>query len=219
MKKTKLLWYLLTIIPIILLILGYLYPNTFFSNQELLRNYVSSFGIFAPIVFIAIQILQVVLTPINHYVIGIVGGFTFGLWRGFLYNFIGRVIGTLIAFWLGRKFGRKIIKHVVKPKTLEKYDWLFEKGALVLFLMYFLPLFPDDELSYLAGFSSMKSKVFIPIMILGHIGGSLGLALVGNGLSMSDPIFIIFSIITLIAGILFVFCYKRIYKEIKLKRK
>ncbi len=213
MKYVKIIWYILTIVPIILLILGYVYPSSFFSNQEQIRNFVESYGILAPIVFVIIQILQVVLTPISHYVVGLAGGFIFGTWYGFILNWIGRVIGTLIAFYLGRKFGRKIIKHVVKQETLSRYDKIFEKGKLILFLMYFLPLFPDDELSYLAGFSSMRARVFIPIMLLGHIGGSLGLAFLGSGLSYSNPLFIIFSVITLIAGILFVIFYKRHIKN------
>ena len=49
-----------------LLILGYIYPSSFFSNQEALRNYVESFGVFAPIVFIILQIIQVVVTPFSH---------------------------------------------------------------------------------------------------------------------------------------------------------
>lgn len=131
---------------------------------------------------------------------------------GFLYNWVGGVVGTLVAFYLGRKFGRKIVKHLVKPATLNKYDKIFEKGKLILFLMYFLPLFPDDELSYLAGFSSMKARAFIPIMLLGHIGGSLGLAYLGSGLSYKDPFFILFSIITLVCGTLFILYYRKLYK-------
>ena len=164
MKTKSIIWYLLAVIPILLLILGYVFPSSFFSNQEQLRSFVNSYSIFAPIIFIIIQILQVVLTPISHYVVGIAGGFLFGTWLGFLYNWIGRVIGTFIAFYLGRKFGRKIIKHLVKEETLRKYDKVFEKGKTILFLMYLLPLFPDDELSYLAGFSSIKAKVFLPIV-------------------------------------------------------
>ena len=213
MRYSKIIWYLLTIIPIILLILGYIYPSSFFSNQERIRDFVESYGIFAPIVFVIIQILEVVLTPISHYVVGLAGGFIFGTWYGFILNYIGRVIGTLIAFYLGRNFGRRIIKHLVKQENVAKYDKLFEKGRLILFLMYFLPIFPDDEISYLAGFSSMKARVFIPIILLGHIGGSLGLAFLGSGLSYSSPLFIIFSLITLIAGVLFVIFYKRHVKS------
>lgn len=211
MKKAKLIWYILTIIPIILIILGYIFPSAFFSSQESIRTFVNSFGIFAPIAFIILQILQVVLTPISHYTVSIAGGFIFGLWQGFIYNYIGRVIGTAIAFYLGRKFGRKIIQHVVKPETLQKYDYYFNKGKLLLFLAYFLPLFPDDELSYLTGFSSMSPWVFLPIMAIGHLSGSLSLAYIGNGIqSIKEPMFIFLSLITLIGGIWFVLKYRKI---------
>lgn len=210
MNSKKILWFLVALVPILLLILGYAFPNTFFSNQEALRLYLESFGIWAPLVFILLQIIQVVITPFSHYVVSILGGYMFGTWLGFIYNLIGRIIGTLIAFYLARKYGRFIIKKLVKQETIKKYDKLFEKGKGILFLMYFLPLFPDDELSYLAGFSSIKSKIFIPLMALGHIGGSLGLAYIGSGLSYKDPLFIIWSILTLVAGFLFLKYYKKI---------
>ncbi len=211
MKKTKLIWYILTFIPIILIILGYIFPSAFFSSQESIRNFVNSWGVFAPIAFILLQILQVVITPISHYTVSIAGGFIFGLWGGFIYNYIGRIIGTAIAFYLGRKFGRKIIQHVVKQETIQKYDYYFDKGRWLLFLAYFLPLFPDDELSYLAGFSSMSPKVFLPLMIIGHLSGSLSLAYIGNGIqSIREPMFIFLSLITLVGGIWFVLHYRKI---------
>jgi len=211
MKKIKLVWYLLTFIPVALLIIGYIFPSQFFGNQEEIRNFVNQFGIFAPLAFILLQILQVILTPLSHYTVSIAGGFIFGTWLGFIYNWIGRVIGTAIAFYLGRYLGRKIIKYVVKEETIKKYDYYFEKGKLLLFLAYFLPLFPDDELSYLAGFSAMRPKIFLPLMAIGHISGSLSLAYIGNGIqSVKEPMFIILSLITLIGGIWFVWHYRKI---------
>ncbi|MCG2809477.1 MAG: VTT domain-containing protein [Candidatus Portnoybacteria bacterium] len=211
MKKIKLFWYLLTIIPIVLLILGYVFPLHFFSSQDSIREFVNQFGIFAPIIFILIQILQVIITPFSHYTVSIAGGFIFGTWLGFLYNLIGRVIGTAIAFYLGRIFGRKIIKYMVKPETIEKYDYYFDKGKLLLFLAYFLPLFPDDEISYLAGFSAISPKIFLPLMAVGHIGGSLSLSYLGNGVqSIKEPMFIFLSLITLIGGIWFAWHYREI---------
>lgn len=211
MKKIKFFWYVLTFLPILLLIIGYIYPSSFFSNQEAIRDFVISYGVFAPIVFILIQILQVIITPFSHYAVSIAGGFIFGTWEGFIYNWIGRVLGTVIAFYLGRIFGRKIIKHVVKKETLEKYDYMFNKGIVLLFLAYFLPLFPDDELSYLAGISLISLKVFLPIIIIGHIGGSLSLAYLGNGIkSVTEPMFIILCLLALIGGVWFALQYKKI---------
>ncbi|MDD2478180.1 MAG: hypothetical protein PHW45_04370 [Candidatus ainarchaeum sp.] len=74
----KILWWAIILIPILFLIYGYIYPSTFFSNQEIIRDYILSFGSFAPLAYILPQIVQVVITPINHYVIGILGGYIFG---------------------------------------------------------------------------------------------------------------------------------------------
>lgn len=214
MKRIKIGWYLLTFIPIVLLILGYFSPSQFFSNQENIRTFVDQFGIFSPLTFVILQILQVIITPFSHYAVSIAGGFIFGVWQGFIYNWIGRVIGTAIAFYLGRYLGRKIIKHVVKEETVKKYDHYFEKGKILLFLAYFLPIFPDDELSYLAGFSSINPKIFLPLMAIGHISGSLSLAYLGNGIkSAKEPLFIILSLVTLIGGIWFIWYYQKIKKD------
>jgi len=211
MKKAKFIWYLLTIIPIILLILGYIFPSQFFWNQEAIRNYVNQFGVFAPLVFIAIQALQVIITPLSHYTVSIAWWFIFGTWLWFIYNWIGRIIWTAIAFYLWRYLGRKIIKKIVKEETIKKYDYYFDKGKLLLFLAYYLPLFPDDELSYLAGFSNMKAGIFLPIMIIGHVGWSLSLAYIWNGIkSIKEPMFIILSLITLIGWIWFTWHYRKI---------
>ncbi|MDD2260499.1 MAG: hypothetical protein PHO87_05845, partial [Acholeplasmataceae bacterium] len=87
----------------------------------------------------------------------------------------------------------------------------FNKGKLLLFLAYFLPLFPDDEISYLAGFSSLRPRVFLPLMAIGHVSGSLSLAYLGSGVkSVQEPMFIILSLITLIGGILFVWYFQKI---------
>lgn len=211
MKKIKFLWYFLTFLPILLLILGYIYPSSFFSNQETIRDFVESYWTLAPLAFILIQIAQVIITPFSHYAVWIAGGFIFGTWPGFLYNLIGRIAWTAIAFYLGRYLGRRIIKHVIKKENLEKYDYFFNKGKILLFLAYFLPLFPDDELSYLAGISAMSPKIFLPLMAMWHIGGSLGLAYIGNGIkSVTEPMFIILSLITLTCGTLFALKYKEI---------
>jgi uncharacterized membrane protein YdjX (TVP38/TMEM64 family) len=213
MKKSKVIWYLLTFIPILLLILGYIFPLSFFGNQETIRNFITPFGVFAPLIFILLQILQVIITPFSHYTVSIAGGFIFGTWKGFIYNWIGRVVGTAIAFYIARYLGRRIIKHVAKPKTIKKYDHYFEKGRGLLFLAYFLPLFPDDELSYLAGLSKMSPKIFLPLMAIGHMSGSLALAYIGNGIeSIKEPLFIILSLITLIAGFLFLWHYRKVKK-------
>lgn len=193
-RRTKILLVILGLLPFIALIVwGYLYPSSFFSSQESIRDYVVNFGIVAPLILIGIQILQVILTPINHYAVGLAGGFIFGPWYGFLYNYIGRIIGHTIAFYISKTIGRRIVMKVVKPETLEKYDHFWNKrGAFILFLIYWLPLFPDDEISYIVGTSKMKPSKFMLANLLGQTGGSLGLAYIGaKGVKLDSFVFLL----------------------------
>lgn len=220
MKKTKFIRYLLTTIPIILLVLGYIFPSHFFGSQDAIRSFINQFWIYSALVFILLQILQVVITPFSHYAVSVAWWFIFGTWRGFLYNLIGRIIWTAIAFYLGRYLWRRILKHVVKEETIKKYDYYFDKGKPLLFLAYFLPLFPDDELSYFAGFSSMSPKIFLPLMAIWHISGSLSLAYIWNWVqSFKEPLFIFLSLITLIGGIRFVWYYRKITNKIIVRKR
>ncbi len=204
MKKAALIfWIIITVIPIIGIIISLTDPQTFSATQNVWRARIELFGVFAPLVFILIQALQVIVTPISHYSIGMLGGFLFGPYLGGLYNWIGRIIGHLIAFCIARSFGRKIAERFVSEETLAKYDKYVSDRSLVLFLMYFLPVFPDDELSYLAGLSKMDTKKFIAANLLGHVGGSLGLAYLGAGINTKDPLFWLLFIATFV--IFFVF--------------
>jgi len=77
---------LLSSLFVALIIIGYLFPISIFSNPDQLREYVQGFGIYAPVAFVVLNILQVVVTPISWPVVSQAGGFIFGLWFGFFLN-------------------------------------------------------------------------------------------------------------------------------------
>jgi len=174
------------------------------------------FGVVAPIAFVVLQVLQVIITPINHYSVGFIGGFIYGPWLGGLLNYIGRVIGHVMAFTLARIWGRKIADRFVPRDTLDKYDKYVSDKSLILFFMYYLPLFPDDELSYLAGLSKMKFKIFLWANIFGHVGGSLGLAYLGSGIDTKDILFW-FLMVTTLVGFPVVYYLMKISKKSKVE--
>lgn len=195
---TYIFWLIVTILPIIGIVLGLLDSYGFSQAQEYWREKILVFGLFAPVAFVAIQVLQVVITPISHYSIGVVGGFLYGPYLGALLNWLGRVIGHSLAFFIARMFGRRLAEKFVSPDTLAKYDRYVSSGSLTLFLIYFLPLFPDDEVSYLAGLSKMKFNMFFLANIFGQVGGSLGLAYLGSGINTKDSLFWVLTTVTLI---------------------
>src|SRR3989344_8596399 len=180
MNKSKIIsilfWAIITILPMLGIVLSLTDPQSFSAAQSVWKERIEIFGVLAPLAFILIQALQVVITPISHYSIGVIGGFLYGPYLGGLFNWTGRMIGHVIAFFIARSLGRKVAEKFVKKETLDKYDRYISNKSLILFILYFLPLFPDDELSYLAGLSKMKFRMFFLANFFGHVGGSLGLA-------------------------------------------
>jgi uncharacterized membrane protein YdjX (TVP38/TMEM64 family) len=200
-----LFWLIITIIPIIGILIGIIFPDFFFGYQEEVRKWLSEWGKWGIILFILIQVVQVILTPISHYTTSVMGGFLYGPVWGGVFNWIGRIIGHLIAYWIAKTFARPFVERWVDKKTVAKFDYLVagnEKNlwsrALILFSMIFLPFFPDDELSYLCGLAKFRFKYFLPITLLGHLGGSFALAYAGAGIDTKDPYFWILTTITFI---------------------
>jgi len=166
--------------------LGFLFPETFFSNQQQISNFIKSFGWWAPIIFIGLSIIPIIFTPLNHAIFGIVGGFVFGPWVGFLLNWISKSIGTIITFSIGRSIGQNAVKKFTKSEHLEQYNKIFTQHPFIIFIGFTV----NDTLSYLAGISSIKVKTFVPLILLAHIIPTLTLAYIGSGVSLRDPMFI-----------------------------
>ena len=171
MKWKKIATALLVILCLLLIIMfGKAYLDGKFNSVETLQEYIEQFGIFGPIVLIIIQALQVVIPILPGFLGCIVGSMSFGWFVGFLFNFIGISLGSIIAFLLARKYGVKIVKSMFSEKKYEKYStWAGNSKSYValLFWAMVLPLFPDDFLCYFSGLTSMKTKKFIIIIILG----------------------------------------------------
>ena len=139
-----------------------------FDNNELLVNYIKRYGIFAPLMFIILQILQVIVPVIPGGISSICGVLAFGSIMGFVYNYIGLVIGSVIVYFLSKKYGLNLIKKMFKENIINKYlNWFNSKNCLKLFsIAIILPGFPDDLLCYMVGIGNMSFKKFLLIILL-----------------------------------------------------
>lgn len=140
-----------------------------FTSSSVIESFLLRFGIFAPIAFVLIQALQVVV-PILPGGIGLlVGVLVFGPIQGFIYNYIGICLGSILAFLLSKQYGSYLIEKLFSNKLNEKYKtWSTNKDFQKLFtLAIFMPIAPDDFLCYLAGTTSMKLSRFSMIILLG----------------------------------------------------
>ena len=117
-----------------------------FTDRAMMEELVRKGGIWAPVTFILIQMVQVVVPIIPGGITCAVGVVIFGPWYGLLYNYIGIVVGSGINFYLARRYGQCLVKFFVKEETYDKYITWLDKGKKFdkfFALAIFFPCAPD----------------------------------------------------------------------------
>jgi uncharacterized membrane protein YdjX (TVP38/TMEM64 family) len=144
-----------------------------YHDKYFLRDTVSAWGWMAPLVFIGIQALQVIVSPIPGEITGPVGGALFGTTWGVVYSSVGLTIGTLICFGLGRLWGEPLIRPWLSEHHWSKMSFIVEaEGAIICLILYLIPGFPKDAISYLFGISPMPFWLFAIVSTVGRIPGT-----------------------------------------------
>lgn len=168
-----------------------------FSTLESIQTFLLQFGVWTPLAYFILQLLQIIIAPIPGGTVGLVGGALFGTFWGFILSIAGTLIGSSIVFLLAKRFGRPFVLKFVKSPIIEKYEHIEEsKLNGVLFTIFLFPLFPDDILCFIAGLSTMKFKTFIIIAIIGRSPSVFINNMVGAGIMNDSPTqFIIGSIL------------------------
>jgi uncharacterized membrane protein YdjX (TVP38/TMEM64 family) len=144
-----------------------------YQDKKFLKETVRSWGWMAPLVFIAIQAIQVIISPIPGEITGPVGGALFGTWLGLFYSTIGLTIGTLFCFWVGRKWGEPLVRPWLSEHHWNRMNFILEaEGAIICFILYLIPGFPKDIVSYLFGISPMPFWLFAIVSTVARIPGT-----------------------------------------------
>lgn len=167
-KYKKCILLISTVAMFIFMIQGY--RNGIFTNQNKMETFLMSYGCLAPILFVFLQAVQVVI-PILPGAVGCLYGVVFwGPVEGFFLNYIGICIGSIWAFLIARHLGQQFVKQVTGGRFYEKYSkYLLKEDQFerLFALLIFLPVAPDDFLCYLAGISKMSMQRFTLIILFG----------------------------------------------------
>ena len=155
----------------------------FYSRREAIARFLLSLGPYSSAVFILLQALQVVASPIPGELTGVVGGYVYGKVFGFFLSTLGLTLGSWIAFEVARALGRPFVEKLVRKEVLEKFDFVTTNtGTLVCFLLFTLPGLPKDYLCYLLGLSRMGLSTFMVVSTIGRLPGTYFLTIQGASL-------------------------------------
>jgi uncharacterized membrane protein YdjX (TVP38/TMEM64 family) len=186
-----------------------------YRDKHFLKETVASWGWMAPLVFIGIQALQVIISPIPGEITGPVGGALFGTWWGLVYSSAGLTLGTLFCFVVGRKWGEPLVRPWLSEHHWNRMSFILEaEGVILCFILYLIPGFPKDILSYLFGLSPMPFWVFAVVSTLGRIPGTWISSYFGAHVAEQQYVFAAIFIAAIIAICIPVYYYRdRIIKR------
>jgi uncharacterized membrane protein YdjX (TVP38/TMEM64 family) len=122
-----------------------------------IQAYFESWGTAAPLIYIAIVIMEVVVAPIPGTMLYLPGGLIFGWIVGGATSLVGNVIGAGLCCLIARSFGRPYVERFFTAESLAKYDDLLSRNALwLIILLRVNPLTSADLVSYAAGLTSVR---------------------------------------------------------------
>ena len=144
-----------------------------YLDKRFLKDTLRAWGMFAPLVFVGLQALQVIVAPIPGELTGILGGYLFGQWVGLFYSTMGLTLGSLVAFAVGRWLGTHYVQKAVGRDVWDKVGFIVEaEGMILCFIIFLIPGLPKDMACYLFGLSPMPFWVFAVASTLGRIPGT-----------------------------------------------
>ena len=176
-------------------------------DREKTEAFIRASGHWAPLVFMAVQLLQVILAPIPGEATGFIGGYLFGAGKGFVYSSISLAIGSLINFMLGRLLGLRFIRKVIPREKLKRLDQTVTRhGALVILLLFIFPGFPKDYLCLFLGMTAMPLKLFLLMATFGRMPGTLMLSL--QGAMLFERMYGLFTLILAVCALVLFVAYR-----------
>jgi len=81
-----------------------------FTRRRRLARFLVSLGPYSSAMFILLQALQVIISPIPGELTGVVGGYLYGVSFGFLFSSLGLTLGSWAAFEIADILGRPFVE-------------------------------------------------------------------------------------------------------------
>jgi uncharacterized membrane protein YdjX (TVP38/TMEM64 family) len=133
-----------------------------------LRDYILSFGLWAPIASCFLMVLQALVAPVPSFLVTFANGLAFGVFWGWMLSLFGHVLAAAVCFWISRALGREPVEVLVGKTGLQSADrWFARWGMYAVFVGRLVPGVAFDVISYAAGLTRMRFRNFLVATALG----------------------------------------------------
>jgi uncharacterized membrane protein YdjX (TVP38/TMEM64 family) len=162
-----------------------------------IETFLNRFGLYAPLAYILLLAVAIVISQIPNVPLAIAAGMVFGPFRGGVYSLVGGMIGAVACFYIARSLGTTVLRKVFGKIPCFSDRCKDGHLALIIFVSRLVPFFSFDLISYCAGLTNLRLRTFLVATFFGmipmtflftHMGGVL---MVHSGLSLLVNAFIL----------------------------
>jgi uncharacterized membrane protein YdjX (TVP38/TMEM64 family) len=152
-------------------------------SPERIGALVLSFGIWAPVIYLAIYGQPFIPLPATILTLG--GGVAFGPWWGSVAALAGATLRAATQFTMVRLLGRDAVQQLLRGRAARVDERLAAYGFKAVFVFRIVPNIPYDMQNYLFGFSKVRFLPFIAGTAAGLLPITIAYAYLGA--SLTDP--------------------------------
>ena len=133
-----------------------------------LRDYILSYGAWAPVVSAALMVLQALAAFLPSFLLGLANGLAFGAFWGGMLSLVSAALAAAISFGIARAVGRTPVEALAGRESLGAADRWFERhGAYAVLVARLIPFVSFDAISYAAGLTRMGFWRFLGATTIG----------------------------------------------------
>lgn len=153
------------------------------KNIHKLKEWVSGFGIIAPIVYICLYIVSTLFflpgSPIT-----VLSGIAFGPVWGVVYVWIGATIGVSLAFLVARYAARELVAGWISGNAqFQKIDAKVEQeGWRIVMFTRLMPYIPFNLQNYAYGLTKIKFTTYAIVSAIFMLPGTIAYVQIGGAL-------------------------------------
>lgn len=161
------------------------------------KQFISSYGVYAAAISFALMVLQSVMAPLPAFVLTFANANLFGWWQGAILSWSSAMAGATLCFYIARILGRDVAEKLTSKAGLKQVDEFFEKyGNNTILICRLLPFVSFDIVSYAAGLTSMSFWDFFIATGIGQLPATIVYSYVGGFLTGGAKLFMLGLLIT-----------------------
>lgn len=138
------------------------------GDIEVVRDYILSYGAWAPVISAALMVLQALLAFLPSFVLAFANGLAFGAFWGGMLSLSSATLAAAISFGIAHALGRAPMEAMLGKRSLGAADvWFVRYGVYAVLVARLVPVVSFDVISYAAGLTRMSFPRFLLATIAG----------------------------------------------------